>query len=103
MGRPTVRHTHVHFLPGLGNAASIFDSKPELENIHSKGSSPTGPYLWINSGNDTQVYDASRLMGQEIRRTIGQYLAIDDWDWAVAPKAALIALTIEYWRDLKDV
>jgi diadenosine tetraphosphate (Ap4A) HIT family hydrolase len=98
-----IRHTHVHFLPGLGNAARTFDSKSELEDIHGKDLNPTGPYLWINNGNNTRVYDASRAMGQEIRRTIGQYLAIDDWDWAVAPKTALIALTIEYWRDLKNV
>ena len=97
---PCIRHTHVHILPRLGDAARIFDNIHDLEDIRSGASNPTGSYLWINAGDRARVYDASRVIAQEIRRTIGQYLAIDDWDWAVDPKTALIGRTIEYWSGL---
>ncbi len=98
---PCIRHTHVHILPGLGNAGRIFDRRSILEDVH-RTSNSTGSYLWINSGGRGRIYDASRVIGQEIRRAVGDYLGIDDWDWAINPKARLIALTIEYWSGINE-
>lgn len=97
---PCIRHTHVHVLPGMGAAAGIFDDRRDLEDIRSSASGSVDSYLWINDGNRARLYDASRAIGQEIRRTVGLYLSIDDWDWAVNPKTELIALTIEYWSNI---
>jgi diadenosine tetraphosphate (Ap4A) HIT family hydrolase len=94
---PCIRHTHIHILPGLGNAAGIFDKRPTLEGARRSSSNSVDSYLWINDGNCDAVYDASRVIGQEIRQAVGEYLRIDDWDWAINPKTALIGLTIEYW------
>jgi diadenosine tetraphosphate (Ap4A) HIT family hydrolase len=97
---PCIRHTHIHILPGLGDVASIFDSNGDLDALKSSASTHIGPYLWIRNGIREKVYDASRAIGQEIRRTIGENLSIDDWDWIVNPKTELIARTKEYWRGL---
>lgn len=99
---PCIRHTHIHILPGLGNAAKIFDKRPGLENAHRSRSNLAGSYLWINDGNYDAVYDASQVIGQEIRQTVGEYLGIDDWDWAINPKTALIKPTIEYWDGIRE-
>jgi hypothetical protein len=97
---PCIRHTHVHVLPGLGNAAGMFDSRRDLEKVDSSSYNRIDSYVWVNNGEREKVYDASRVIGQEIRQAVGQYLSIDDWDWAVNPKPELIALTIEYWRGI---
>jgi len=98
---PCIRHTHVHILPGLGNAARIFDGRNNLECINHASNS-IGSYLWINSGGRGRIYDASQVVGQEIRRSVGEYLRIDDWDWGINPKVRLIALTIEYWNKISE-
>jgi diadenosine tetraphosphate (Ap4A) HIT family hydrolase len=97
---PCIRHTHIHIMPGLGDVAGIFDDRNDLEAIRSNASSRLGPYLWIRNGTRETVYDASRAIGQEIRRTVGQKLGLDDWDWVVNPKAELIAHSKKYWRGL---
>jgi diadenosine tetraphosphate (Ap4A) HIT family hydrolase len=99
---PCIRHTHIHILPGLGNEAEMFDKRRDLEEVDSSNYNRIDSYLWINNGHRAKVYDASRVIGQEIRQTVGQYLAIDDWDWAVNPKTELIALTIEYWNGIDE-
>jgi len=97
---PCIRHTHIHIMPSLGDAASIFDDRGDLEVVRSSASSPLGPYLWISNGSREKVYDASRAIGQEVRRTVGEHVGVDDWDWAVNPKTELIARTKEYWSGL---
>lgn len=99
---PCIRHTHVHILPGLGDAAEMFDQRINLEGARRNNSSSVDSYLWINAGNRETIYDASRVIGQEIRQTVGEYLRIDDWDWAIAPKVALIGLTTEYWSRIRE-
>jgi diadenosine tetraphosphate (Ap4A) HIT family hydrolase len=98
---PCIRHAHVHVLPGLGDIISVFDNRPSLNPAKiERTSSRIDPYLWINNGASQRLYHAPMAPGQEIRRTVGTQLAIDDWDWALNPKAAIIARTIEYWSDL---
>jgi diadenosine tetraphosphate (Ap4A) HIT family hydrolase len=99
---PCIRHTHIHILPGLGNAAKIFDKRPSLEDANCSSSNLVGSYLWINDGNCDAVYDASQVIGQEIRQTVGEYLGVDDWDWAINPKTVLIKHTIEYWNGMRE-
>jgi hypothetical protein len=98
---PCIRHTHVHILPALANAASIFDARSNLERIHSTSNS-IGSYLWVNGGDGGRTYDASRAIGQEIRRSVGEYLGVENWDWAVNPNVNLIAETIEYWNKVNE-
>lgn len=98
---PCIRHTHVHILPTLANAASIFDARRNLERVQSASHS-IGSYLWINGGDGGRTYDASRAIGQEIRRSVGEYLGAEDWDWTVNPNANRIAETIEYWNKVNE-
>jgi diadenosine tetraphosphate (Ap4A) HIT family hydrolase len=97
---PCIRHTHIHILPGLGDVANVFDDRRDLAVVNSIMSTYLGPYIWIRNNVGERVYDASRAIGQEIRRTIGGNLAVDDWDWVVNPKPELIVRTKEYWRGL---
>jgi diadenosine tetraphosphate (Ap4A) HIT family hydrolase len=96
---PCIRHTHIHILPALANADKIFGASTNLELLNETSNLPAS-YLWLNSGSHRRMYDASRVIGQEIRRTIGGHLGIDDWDWAVNPKIKLIAETIKYWNKI---
>jgi hypothetical protein len=98
---PCIRHTHVHVLPTLANATKIFDERSNLERVHG-ASNTIGSYVWINSGSRGKIYDASRVIGQEIRRSVGEYLGIVDWDWAINPNVKLIAETIKYWSKVNE-
>ena len=97
---PCIRHTHIHILPGLGDVVGIFDERGDLDVAPTTLLSHFGPYLWISNGTNENVYDASNAIGQEIRRTIGKHLDIDDWDWVVNPKIDLISRTKKYWNGL---
>lgn len=100
---PCIRHAHVHILPGLGEMISIFDEDSQLKIVDvGRVSSRVDPYLWIANGASERLYHAPKAPGQQIRRAIGIRLAIDDWDWAINPKAATIVQTIEYWSDLQS-
>lgn len=99
---PCIRHTHIHILPGLGNAAGIFGNRPSLEDVSRSSSNSVDSYLWVNDGSYNAVYDTSRAIGQEIRQAVGEYLRIDDWDWAIDPKTTLIELSIGYWSGIKE-
>jgi diadenosine tetraphosphate (Ap4A) HIT family hydrolase len=98
---PCIRHTHVHILPGLSKAAELFENNHNLTRIDNGIPPSADSYFWVRDGRHTNTYDASQVVGQQIRQTIGQYLNFDDWDWAVSPKVDLIASTIAYWRDIE--
>lgn len=97
---PCIRHTHVHVLPGLADAVRIFDDRRNLEVVRTGASRPFGPYLWVSNGVEEALYDASGAIGQEIRRTLGERLAIVNWDWAIDPRTDLISCTKKYWNGL---
>jgi len=97
---PCIRHAHVHILPGLGEVGKVFENNPVCDLIQDSNVSSVDSYIWVNDGFSVTTYDGSRVTGQEIRQTIGRYLKIDDWDWAVSPKPDLIARTIKYWRKI---
>ena len=98
---PCIRHTHVHILPRLGTATTLFENKHNLSTVDGERLNATDSYLWVSNGRHIRTYDASRIVGQQIRQTIGNYLKVDDWDWAVNPKAELITSTIAYWSNVK--
>lgn len=97
---PCLRHAHIHILPGLGEAGRLFQNNPTCPLIEDGNASAADSYIWVNDGCRATVYDGSRVIGQEIRQTIGRHLRLDDWDWAVSPKADLIARTINYWSKI---
>jgi diadenosine tetraphosphate (Ap4A) HIT family hydrolase len=81
---PCIRHTHVHILPGLGDAIAAFHPGSDSQLPLSAESSRIDPYIWLSNGGQEKFYPAPHAHGQEIRRTIGAYLEFDDWDWAVS-------------------
>jgi diadenosine tetraphosphate (Ap4A) HIT family hydrolase len=101
MRGPCIRHTHVHILPGLSKAAKLFENKHNLKRLNGETSGSVDSYLWISDGRCARTYDGSEVVGQQIRQAIGQHLNFDDWDWAVNPKAGLIASTIAYWSNIR--
>lgn len=100
---PCIRHTHIHILPGVGGAISAFSYTNEWPCEAVPQSEVANPYIWLSDGTDEALYSASSANGQEIRKTIGGYLGIDDWDWALNPKTDLIRRTVAYWSDLRSV
>jgi hypothetical protein len=97
---PCLRHAHVHILPGLGKVGKLFENNPTCPLIEDGNVNAADSYIWVNDGRHATVYDGSRVIGQEIRQTLGRYLGLDDWDWAVSPKPDLIARTIRYWSNM---
>lgn len=97
---PCIRHAHVHILPGLGEAGRLFDNNLACPLIGNGNVNTLDSYIWVDDGCRATAYDGSRVMGQEIRQTIGRYLRLDDWDWAVSSKPELVARTIKYWSKI---
>jgi diadenosine tetraphosphate (Ap4A) HIT family hydrolase len=97
---PCIRHTHVHIFPGLEEASRLFDNSFASLCIEERSLGVVDSYIRIDDGSRATLYDGSQVIGQEIRRTIGRYLRVDDWDWAVSPKPELIARTIKYWSGI---
>jgi diadenosine tetraphosphate (Ap4A) HIT family hydrolase len=99
---PCIRHTHVHILPRLAEATRLFCGNSAMSRMESGVANNVDSYIRVNDGRRECAYDASRVIGQEIRQTIGRYLMIDDWDWAVNPKPEVVAGTIKYWSRIRQ-
>jgi diadenosine tetraphosphate (Ap4A) HIT family hydrolase len=97
-------HTHLHWLPGLGEVAEEFErrlpligelgSLAELRQIDE-------PYLLVRkSGTPYFLYSAKNLPSQYSRRIVAAHLNLESWDWVVSNNSGLVLETIEFWRGL---
>jgi diadenosine tetraphosphate (Ap4A) HIT family hydrolase len=99
---PCISHTHIHLLPGLGNAVNVLGSRlPPISIEHRITRKPRVPYIWLSNGAVERRYDASTAIGQETRRALGSYLSLDDWDWALRPRWDVVDATLNYWKGIQ--
>jgi diadenosine tetraphosphate (Ap4A) HIT family hydrolase len=97
-----VDHTHLHWIPNLGDSLGLFDGylSPldignDLENILKLRE----PYiLEFNINGDMNVYSAYNVESQLIRKLISKKLKIRDWNWRSHPNRNLIIETVEQWK-----
>jgi len=97
---PCIRHAHVHILPRMADASKLFRHNSACPPVKDDNVEAVDSYIWLDDGRRATAYDASRVIGQEIRRTIGRYMRIDVWDLAVNGKALLFYGTIAYWSEI---
>lgn len=102
-----VTHTHIHWIPGLGQHGGLFDQ--ELSVIASGHrladlKDVKLPYILLRAGpaHPWRAYDARGLRSQMIRNRLCEVLGRDDVNWKAAPRFDLIKETVELWKRTKS-
>jgi diadenosine tetraphosphate (Ap4A) HIT family hydrolase len=95
-----VVHTHVHWLPGMGQFLDEFRKRLPLRTEASlrELTGRQEPYIFLRNGRGHAILDARGLPSQMIRRVLCDILDRDDTDWTQALRMNWVEETVAAWQ-----
>jgi diadenosine tetraphosphate (Ap4A) HIT family hydrolase len=96
-----VIHTHVHWIPGMGQFWGEFGERlsvrPEecLQQVGASG----GPYIFARASGRQAFFEARGLRSQTIRRILCGLTDRDDTDWMQALRLNWVEETVRVWLE----
>jgi diadenosine tetraphosphate (Ap4A) HIT family hydrolase len=99
-----VIHTHVHWVPGMGQFLNEFKQRlsPRPENSLLQVGNNAGPYIFVRAGGMRAVYDGQGLRSQTIRRILCELMDRDDTDWTQALRPDWVQETVKAWQQKQE-
>lgn len=98
-----VIHTHVHWIPGMGQYFRRLAEKlpprpePDLKNFGVSHA----PYIFLRAAGEQAVFDAQGFPSQMIRRLLCELLDRDDTDWTQNLRLDWVKETVQAWARLE--
>ena len=94
-----VIHTHVHWLPGMGQFWDEFNQRlsPRPERSFLELAKNPGSYIFARAGEKQAIFQARGLPSQTIRRILCDVIDREDTDWRQALRPDWVEETVKAW------
>jgi len=95
-----VIHTHVHWVPGMGQFWNEFKQRLSLRRERDllEVANNGGPYVFVRAGAMQAIYEGQGLRSQTIRGILCDVLGREDTDWMQALRADWVEETVKAWQ-----
>jgi diadenosine tetraphosphate (Ap4A) HIT family hydrolase len=100
-----VIHTHVHWVPGMGQFWNEFKQHLSLRRERDlfEVSNNGGTYIFVRASAKRAIYEAQGLRSQTIRRILCGILDREDTDWMQALRPDWVEETVKAWDREEDM